>query len=243
MGVDRTVIGSVRVTPSPRTREVVVAWESSAPAGTVYRVRADGRRAGPDTTALSVTLPWPAAATVYEVGAVDATTPTPPAGADEYDFPEDAGDGDGVALGARSAVVRWLGGRWQSADLRAFRVYANDGAGGAIDYGDAVGEVESWPDGADPPDGAGRGGAGRGGAGHAAMAYSYRAGDLGAGDWSFGVKGVDRWGQLSAAVEAAVVLVAPPRPPAADADGKRLTYEFDTGTGVATLSWLASPDA
>ncbi|WP_165072131.1 hypothetical protein [Paludisphaera rhizosphaerae] len=74
--------------------------------------------------------------------------------------------------------------------------------------------------------------------GGAGSSYSWTSADLGRGDWSFAVTAVDQVGDESIAATASATIAGPPKPPARNAAGDRLTYTYDPATGVAALSWL-----
>lgn len=220
---------------SRRGADLYVSWESSSPDGTWFHLYAAGRLAWAGTRR-AITLPWPNAATVYRVGAVDPAE----ASVDlSSTLPSLPGSG-----GAARARLTWNGGQYLDPDGRndvaGFNVYGEDTPGGGIDYGTVLGTV-LVASGRVLLDGAGMGGAGEGGAGSAAGAYEWTSGPLSAGTWNFGVKPFDRAGNEGTAETVAYVVAAPPRPPGANSVGVRLTYSYNAGSGVATLNWSASP--
>jgi len=141
--------------------------------------------------------------------------------------------------------------------------YENDGAGGAVDYGERINpaDIPLWP-----PDGAGKAGYGRGGwsaggYGRGAGAKSgYGAGGYGQGGfgsggssvvidgvaglltakhsdatWIFGAKITDPAGNQSAEIEQSIALAGEPEPPT---DLSAVSY----AGGVLTIDWTLSSD-
>ena len=90
-------------------------------------------------------------------------------------------------------------------------------------------------------DGYDAGGYGSGGYDAQGGNFSWTSPPLARGAWNFAVAPVDAAGNEGTRATTSVTIAAPPRPPAPDAAGKRLTYTYDAGTHVATLAWLASP--
>jgi hypothetical protein len=97
------------------------------------------------------------------------------------------------------------------------------------------------------------GGFGLGGFGHAPASYAWTSEPLAGGVWAFAVRPFDHAGNEGAARTFAAAVFAPPRPPAADAQGLRLHYNLDAGFGTGgfggggfgtaglNLNWLPSP--
>jgi hypothetical protein len=211
---------------------LVVSWASSAPAGTAFQLYADKRLIWSGTQR-SVSLPYPTGRTTYTVGTVAA-------GEGQTNFaaslPATPGGGD-------RARLSWYGGTFLDPDgndgVQAFRVYGGLVPGGAVDYDNLLATVPAYT--IEPTDGFGRGAFGQGGFGRSAGEYSWTSDPLSGGTWNFAVRAVDKVGNETTLASSSVILTAPPMPPAADALGRRLTYSYNAGTQIATLSWLASP--
>lgn len=218
--------------------ELRVTWETTTPAGTAYQVYLDsvfawhGKSPAASTTMTTLLpLPHPAAGRFR----VDIGSVAP--GEESVDLSRTlaaaAGGGDRVKL-------PWLGGTFESDDIAGFRVYQGAGPGLAVNYAAAVATVAAYPGGL-VSDGFGVGGFGLGGFGRSANAYSWTSGHLASGVWNFAVRAFDAWGNEVNGCTSSATVVTPPKPPAADAGGHRLTYTFDAPSRVATLHWLASP--
>lgn len=208
-------------------RELLVSWTSTAPAGTIFQVYANGRLAWA-TTDRRVYLPWPREKLTIQVGAVDAGE----AGVDFSSSLSTVEPPDRVTLS-------WEGGSYLG-DVVGFRVYQSAAAGGAVDYATPVGFVPLTTSSAEAT-GYGLGGYGSGGYGLAASAYSWTSAKLASGVWTFAVVPVDSAGNEGTPSTSSQTVAAAPRPPAPDSQGRRLTYTYDAGTGVPTLHWNASP--
>jgi hypothetical protein len=180
-------------------------------------------------------LPWPIGSRlVVEVVSVDPGE----AGTDfSASLPSVPGEQDRVLL-------EWLGGRYLDPgpdslydDVSEFRVYQSAAPGGSVDISAAVAVLPLYEGGL-PRDGFGVGGFGRGGFGRSQTRHRWRSGRLASGVWSFQVRAQDRAGNpgLLYPVQAATVAAAP-RPPKADARGRRLRATLDVTTGLVTLDW------
>lgn len=210
---------------------LIVSWSSTAAAGTLYQVYLDAKLAWSGTATRAV-LPYPgeSAAVAIDVGTVAAGE-----GATSFaaSLPAHPGGGSRVRLS-------WVGGVYLSDDLEAFRVYQGVTAGGAVDYDAVVATVPASTAGV-VGGGYGTGGYGTGGYGASAMNYSWTSGVLSSGVWEFGVIPVDTAGNEGTPEEITATIAGPPRPPAANAAGARLTAAYDDGTAEVTLTWAASP--
>ena len=217
------------VTPARSGAELVVSWSSSDPEGTVFQVYLDNALAWFGTDR-AVHLPWPSGRNLrISVGAVGA-------GEEDTDFSASL-----PALNPTSKALAWEGGTFLAADIAGFRIYKSAVAGGPVDFATVLAEIPAYPGGV-VTDGYGMGGYGRGGYGRAATTYAWRTPALGNGSWTFAVVPFDEAGNQPASPSAAIVAIAaPPRPPAADAQGRRLSYSYDSVSHIATLTWLASP--
>jgi hypothetical protein len=211
--------------------DLIVTWTSSDPDGTIFQVYVNRVLAWHGTSRTCV-LPTPAAGspTRIDVGAVgssegltdlSASLPTPPGG------------GNRVRLA-------WVGGSYLGADIAGYHVYAGTAAGGAVSYATPVASIPAYIQGI-ATDGYGVGGYGQGGYGSAPSSYSWTSGPLSGGTWNFAVKSFDEAGNEGTPQATSAVVAAPPSPPAADADGRRLTYTYNATSHAVTLHWLASP--
>jgi hypothetical protein len=206
---------------------LIVAWTAPHPEGTVFQIYCDGVLMWTGTARRAV-LPLLAAANV-EVGAVGAGESTTDFSADLPAQPTDR------------VRLTWTGGLMLGATIAGYRIYSGADAGDPVDYGaDPLATVPAYAASL-PSAGYGVGGYGSGGYGAPAASYSWTSGRLTSGTWAFGVVGFDDANNEGTPEEVTVAVVAPPRPPAADADGVRLHATFDPGTGEATLTWAASP--
>lgn len=225
MAFDQTDVDDLRLARSGC--DLVVSWTSSAPAGTTFQVYLDRRLAwwGASTRAR---FPWPRQSVRVDVGAVAA-------GQGPTDL-----SGSLPAAPADRARLDWLGGTFLSPTIQGFRVFGSTAAGQPVSYSAPVDVLPAYH--GATTDGWGLGGYDQGGWGQAASAYSWTSGPLGPGLWGFAVVPFDAAGNPAGTpATAAVTIAAPPRPPAPDALGRRLTYSLDAPTRVATLHWLPSP--
>ena len=221
--------------------EVFVTWSTSSPPGTHFQVYVD-RRLAWSGSSRACYVPAPADAigrnAWIEVGTVAPSEV-------DRDFSANlagpGGSGNRVCL-------TWRGGTYLDAtlrdDIRGFRVFRSAIAGGPVDYSAPVGAVVAYPGGV-LADGFGVGGFGQGGFGKAAMNYQWYSGPLDTGNWTFAVVPYDAAGNVQGSpTPMNVTILAAPRPPAADANGRRLNYTpANPATRVVTLNWLASPSA
>jgi hypothetical protein len=205
---------------------LIVEWTSPAAAGTVFQIYADSALMWTGTARRAV-LPLLTSANI-DVGAVGA-------GESAADFSADL-----PAVPTDRARLEWTGGTFLSGTITGFNIYQSAVAGGAVSYAARVAFVPAYGASIATTDfGAGTFGGGAFGAPEAN--YSWLSPKLTGGSWTFGVKPVDLAENEGAAQETTVAIVAPPRPPAADAEGNRLAVVYDDSTGEATLTWLASP--
>lgn len=214
---------------SPDGTDMLVQWTSSSPAGTVFQVYQDGTLAW-SGTARSVHLPMPRTRVYIQVGTVGA-------GEDLDDF---SGSLPGFPGGGNRATLAWSGGRSLGDDIKEFRVYGGTAPGGAVSYTTPLATIPANPAGL-WLDGWGMGPYGAGGYGAASIPYTWTSEPLAGGTWNFAVKAVDAAGNESTAATTSVVISAPPRPPAPNDAGLRLTYTYNSGTRVPTLAWSAAP--
>lgn len=208
--------------------ELLVSWTSSTPDPVTFQVYLDHVLAwsGPSR---SVTLPMPPGRVAVSVATVAADEA-------ETDF-----SGSLPALVLPFQTLTWEGGTFLSPDLAGFHIYGEPTAGGGIDFTDVLATVAAYPGGV-VTDGYGMGGYGHGGYGRSASVYSWQTPALGNGVWTFAVAPFDAAGNEDATpATVAVTITAAPRPPAAAANGARLSYVWNPTTHVATLTWLASP--
>ena len=218
------------VVESRHDAEVLFSWKSSSPDGTIFQVYI-ARKLAWHGTARSITLPisTPAGQRV----AVDIGTVGSAEGSTDF-----SGSLPAVPGGGARALVTWVGGTYLDPDIAGFKVYQSSVAGGAVNYATPVADVVAYTQGI-VTDGWGMGGWGQGGWGASGASYSWTSAPLSGGTWTFGVKPYDVAGNLGTTQEISVTVAAPPNAPAADANGKRLTYTVASGN--LTLHWLASP--
>lgn len=211
--------------------DLIVSWTATAGAGNAFQLYVDGKLAW-HGTAKSARLPYPTRRCRVELV-------TCPAAQRHLAAP-------GVLPAAPSprARLNWRAGVYQATDLAGFNVYSGTTPGGAVSYTTPVGTVPlTAGDGAAAPGGFGAGGFGRGAWNAASADYEWVSPPLSPGTWNFAVKPFDAAGNEGTAATVSVALSAAPRPPAADASGRRLRYTLNPSTRVPTLTWNASPGA
>lgn len=224
----------VVLTPEPDQGQVSVRWTSDRGSGTLFQVYANGVLQ--ETTPHDRTvLPWPVGSRLV----VEVVSVAPgEAGTDfSASLPAVPGEHDRVLL-------EWLGGRYLDPgpdglydDVAEFRVYRSAAPGGSVDISAAAAVLPLY-EGGPPRDGFGVGGFGRGGFGRSQTRHRWRSGRLASGAWAFQVRAFDRAGNPGALVGAqTATIVAAPRPPRADAQGRRLRATLDATTGLVTLAW------
>lgn len=206
--------------------DLVVSWASTAADGTTFQVYL-GRRLSWWGASTSARFPWPQAAVHVDVGAVvDGEGPT--------DFSASL-----PATPSDRCNLTWLGGTFLGA-VAGFRVFGPPGPGQAVSYAKPVAVLPAYH--GVVTDGYDLGGYDQGGWGESASSYSWTSDPLAPGSWTFAVAPYDGAGNLSGSPSTQTVTIAsPPRPPAANATGRRLSYTYNAASGVATLGWLPSP--
>ena len=237
MAFSQSGIDNVRVVANGP--DLFVAWSGTAPLGTTFQVYVD-RRLAWSGLAQRCHVPTPSGAVGrnvwVEVGTVGANEPT-------QDYSASL-----VAPGGRTdrASLSWSGGTYMDPsgldDVGGFLIYQSPAAGAPVDDLVAVDSVLAYPGGW-INDGFGKGGFGSAGFGRAATFYEWQSGPLASGTWQFAVVPVDRAGNpRGGSLATSVAINAAPRPPALDAQGRRLTYASPgVSAGGITLQWLASP--
>lgn len=229
MPFSQSTITDVRFQPIPSQALVRVIWSSTSPDGTAFQVYANAQLVWHGTER-QADFPWPTSATNYEVGAVGP-------GEESTDFaaslPPQPPQG--------RALLSWHGGLYLDQNLTGFRIYGEATPGAGINYTTPIATVPAQV-GSSANDGLGGGGFGGGGFGSAEVSYSWLSDPLPkSGTYNFAVKAVNAAGNESTVVSVAVAVIRPPRPPAPDSQGRRLTYTYDQTTRKVTLHWKASP--
>jgi hypothetical protein len=211
--------------------DLLITWTSTAADGTLFQVYVGRVLAWHGITrSCLVPMPLSGVATRIDVGTVASSEGI----ADlSGSLPTPAGGGARVKLD-------WLGGSYLGADIAGFHVYSGTAPGGAGNYATPIATVAAYVQGM-TSDGYGVGGYGVGGYGSAGASYSYTTEPLSGGTWNFGIKPFDMAGNEGTAQTQSAVIAAPPRPPAANASDKRLTFSYNNSTHLVTLNWLASP--
>ena len=204
-----------------------ISWASTAAAGTTYQVYVDRKLAwsGVGTTAR---IPLPRDGARFAIGAVERYE-------EHTDFSAYL-----PATPKNRALLTWLGGTFQAADIKGFRIFGETTAGGGIDYNTPLASIQAYAEGF-VSDGYGMGGYGKGGFGAAAASYEWTSRPYTTGTWAFAIKPYDTLGNLGTAATTTIYLVSPPAPPAANSSGARLTYTYNATDKKITLNWLASP--
>jgi hypothetical protein len=206
-------------------------WVSTAPANTVFQVYV-ARALAWHGTARWVAIPMPASRVRIDIGAVGPGEAT-----------ADLSSSLPAAPGDR-ARLSWLGGSYLDPtgndDLAGFRVHGEPAPGAGIDWTSPLAEIRAYPGGI-LTDGFGLDGFGLGGFGRAASSYRWTSPALVSGLWSFAVVPFDSAGNSGSPMMTSVSIKAPPRPPAANADGTRLQSTYHPATRSVTLNWQPSP--
>jgi hypothetical protein len=219
--------------------DLLIAWNTPAPEGTVFQVYVDHRLSWFGTSR-RCHVPVPAGSTGRNVW-VDVGTVG--GGEAHTDFSTSLAS---LNQGAAAVELSWSGGTYLDPtgqdDVQGFRIYQSPGPNAPVDLSAPVDDVPAYPGGW-ISDGFGLGGFGQGGFGRAANSYVWPAGSLASGTWQFQVVPYDRSGtQRGPGQAVSLSVTAAPRPPARGADGRRLTYTYSgPATRQVTLSWLASP--
>jgi hypothetical protein len=211
--------------------ELFVTWTSTAPPGSYYQVYV-GHRLAWHGTALGCVTVLPVHAAAIHVGTVQASEI-------KTNF---SGSLASVGGSGNRVTLNWTGGTYLDPtgndDVVGFHVYRGTTPGGAVDYSKPVGTVAAYSAGV-ILDGWGLGRWGKGGWGRADSSYSWTSPPLSRGTWNFAINVFNSAGIESPALTASQAVAGPPNPPAMDAQGQRLTYSYNAGTGVATLNWNA----
>lgn len=214
---------AVDLTWSVHGDSVRLRWTSTATPGAVFQVYVDRVLTwyGDTTTCL---ISHPSGQVSVDVGAVGA-------GEAGRDF---SGSLPAVPGGGRRVRVEWEGSAALSPTLLGFHVYIGATPGTDPDL-DSEPDVVPF----DPAaDGFGLGGFGGGWFGFGGGVFTWTSPPRASGAWVVWVYPYDETGDVGAAVEFTVTVVAPPEPPARDAAGLRLVGSYDPVTGDATLSWI-----
>ncbi len=237
MSFSQSTINTVAVVPADA--ELDVSWTSTAPAGSVYQVYVD-RRLNWAGRAQRCRVPIPAAAegrnVWVEVGTVASNEATIDFSS-QLNSPGQSGD---------FAQLSWLGGTYLDSlgknDVAGFQIFSSPAAGQPVSWVAPIDTVSAYPGGW-ISDGFGLGGFGQGGFGRAATTYEWTSGPLASGVWQFAVAPFDHAGNLQTTAAAiGVAINRAPRPPAATAQGDRLTYSYSgPSSRQVTLNWSASP--
>lgn len=209
--------------------ELRVSWTSSSAAGTWFQVYAN-RKLAWSGVKRSMSLPLPSDRAWIQVGTVAD-------GEQNTDFSSSL---PSLGLSGNRAQLNWYGGRYLAEDVESFKVYGESTPGGGINYSIALATIAAHPNGV-YRDGFGVGRFGQGGFGRSEVKYQWTSTPKTTGTWNWAVKAVDSAGNESSALTFSTAISVHPRPPAANADGSRLTYTYNSGTRVATLAWNASP--
>jgi hypothetical protein len=239
MPFSQSLITQVRVQPDGP--DLLITWDSTAPAGTIVQVYVD-RRLSWFGTSRRCHVPVPAGSSGRNVW-VDVGTVG--GGEAHTDFSEDLAS---LTRGAGAVELEWLGGTYLDPtgqdDVQGFHVYRSPTPNARVDLSAPVDDVPAYPGGW-VSDGFGLGGFGQGGFGRSANSYVWSAEGLASGAWQFSVVPYDRSKTESGTGQTVSVSVtAAPLPPAQAANGQRLSYTYSgPATRQVTLSWLASPSA
>jgi hypothetical protein len=208
--------------------DMVVTWQSSAAAGSVYQVYVNGVLAwhglGPPAIIPFPTSPY---------GTVNVGTVLPSEAA--LDLSSELPSGP-----PRRVSLQWYGGTYLDPDVQGFHVYQGTAAGGPVDYSHVADTVAAYLGGF-ITDGYGQGPYGYGGYGEDATLYSWTSGLLSSGgEWSFGVKSFDGAGNEGPALTWTVDVVAPPHPPGPNPTpgGPRVLGVYDPTAHTITLTWF-----
>jgi hypothetical protein len=209
--------------------DLLVAWASSAAAGTTFQVYID-RRLRWYGTKLSCRVQIPPDGAAHEV-AVATCLPTEARADLSSSLPAPVG-----GTGNR-AQINWSGGTYLGSRIVEFAIFRGATAGAAPNLSGApLAIVAAYPQDV-ILDGFGLGPYGGGGFGRAASTYTYTSPALGSGTWQFAVVPLDDAGNPGTATTLAAVIVAPPKPPISRADGSRISITYSAATAKATLAW------
>jgi hypothetical protein len=200
------------------------SWETTNPAGTWWQIYLNQQLswAGQVTSTL---LPAPPILTRIDIGWVlpgeewtsyASSLPTAP---------------------ESQALVSWVGGSFESANIAGFWVYAAKAPGGAIDYAAPVATITAYPAGM-ITDGYGLGNYGDGGFGMVGGVYSWTSGTLTSGVWDFAVVPFDTAGNAGTGSTTSVTIGMPPAEVPPFPDLTRLHYTYAAPPYEVTLDWL-----
>jgi len=245
MSFDTSVITEV-FPPTWQGGRLVLSWTSSAAAGTYFQVYISGALVWYGTSTHTV-VAVPAGPIQIDIGAVGPGQQMTDFSGGGYDLvPYDHGGYDVVPF---QPIETRAFLSWQAVGAAGFHIYEGAGAydHGGYDLGGydgsagtLVGDVTAVEHGLST-DGYDTGGYDQGGYETLGGTYSWTSQPLARGTWYFAVKSYDAAGNEGTAVTTPVTIAAPPKPPAIDAQGKRLEYSYSPTTHKATLTWLASP--
>lgn len=216
MSFDQTDI--LEVVATPTGKDLKVSWVSSAAPGTFYQCYVN-RVLSWFGSATSCVVPMPPSGITasIDVGTVLAS---------EAPFTQVLGL-PVPGSGGQRVTLTWVGGSFLGS-VDHFNVYSGLTPGGAVSYAKAIGRVVAYEQGI-VTDGAGIGPAGYGIAGVSAASYFWTSLPLAPGTWNFGVKPADANNVEGSASTFSATVAGPPKPPARNAAGKRLTYTYTKG--------------
>lgn len=216
MPFDQSTIQDQTVTRTDA--EFRVSWTSSAPPGTVFQIYIN-RVLAWHGTARTALVPYPSSLLglqmYFDIGAVlpseaslDLSSELPP-----------------IPGGGRRIHLEWDGGVFESPTIAGFHVYLSPAPGAPVSFAAPFDTLAAYSAGI-KSDGWGTGGWGVAGWGAGRSHYKWDSPTLSAGVWAVAVKPFDTAGTEGPAATASVTIVGPPRPPARDSLGRRLTYQF-----------------
>lgn len=220
MSFDQSQIQDVSATPVGR--DLRISWVSAV-GGATFQTYLDRQLAwfGTATTCL-VPMPSAGISVTIDVGIVDAID-APFSQLASLPVP---------SSGGQRVTLRWLGGSFLGS-VDHFNVYSGLTPGGAVSYAARIGRVVAYESGI-VQDGYGVGGYGQGGYGISAQNYTWTSLPLAPGTWNFAVRAADLHDIESSSITQSATVSGPPKPPARNAAGQRLTYAFVPGGVVAT---------
>jgi hypothetical protein len=225
-GFDQSLILSV-FPPVQYGTQIFLTWTSNAPPGTWFQVLCCGSLQwyGRIKTATIQAGPAPMRS---DIGRVQP-------GQQQIDY-----SGGFPSPPQRFAVLNWLGGTYQAADISGFNVYGAVGPGAAIDFTTPVARIPAYTGGVST-DGFGSGQFGYGGFGQSSASYTWRSGPLRSGIWPWAITPYDRLGNLGTTTTTSVTIQVPPLEVPEFTDGAHLHYSYaKTPSQCVTLSWLPS---
>ena len=205
--------------------DLLISWSSSSSSGTWFQVYVNRILAWSGTTRL-IRIPWPQQWTSIDVGTCLSTEA----------FTDLSGSLPSVPN--NRVTLTWMGGSYLG-NIKEYRIFQGTTPGGAVSYTTPVAIVPATYGAAE--DGWGLGPYDKGGWSQSASTYGWSSAPLKSGTWNFAVVPYDFANNPGTAVTTSGTSSSPPRPPASFADGTRLKYSLNSSTGVATLTWNASP--